>query len=144
MNASPLPDSHPLSLPDLQDAIRRRAEQIYIRGGRIPGRDLENWRQAEQEIMQEIATRAGEKGGPLKRDIGLSGETLGKKRRAVIVRVQGVQYIGEYNPEFSAGYTPGEFGSGASVPVRIDGDKMFLTRPNGTELETTIVQRSAK
>ena len=141
MNASSMPDSHPLSLPNLQEAIRHRAEQIYNQNGRIPGLDLENWSQAEQEIMQELATGAAEKGGPFKPDFGLNGEKHEEKRTAVVVRVQGMQYIGEYSPESSAGYRPGEFGSGASVPVRFDGDKMFLTRPNGTELETTIVQK---
>jgi hypothetical protein len=64
-----------------------------------------------------------------------------EKRTAVIVRLQGVQYICEYNPELSDGYTPGEFGSGACVPVRMEGDKLFLIRPNGAELETTIVRK---
>lgn len=134
MNPSPFPDSHPLGLADLQEAIRRRAEQIYIQSGEIPGRDLDNWSQAEQEIMQELATP---KGAPFKPGFGLNGN----RRTAVIVRLQGVQYICEYNPELSDGYTPGEFGSGASVPVRMEGDKLFIIRPNGAELETTIVRK---
>ena len=28
---------------DLNQAIRRRAEEIYERNGKRPGRDLENW-----------------------------------------------------------------------------------------------------
>lgn len=138
MNTSSFPDSHTPTLPDLQAAIRRRAEEIYVQSGRIPGHDLENWAQAEQEIMHEFATN----GGPHKPWVGLSGEKPGEKRTAVIVRVQGVKYIGEYSPESAGGYTPGEFGSGAVVPVRFDGDKMFLTRPNGIELETTIVRKT--
>ena len=138
MNPSSLPDSHPLGLADLQETIRRRAEQIYIESGEIPGRDLDNWSQAEQEIMQELATHeSSAKGAPFKAGLGANAE----KRTALIVRVQGVQYICEYNPELSQGYTPGEFGSGASVPVRIEGDKLFLIRPNGAELETTIVRK---
>lgn len=114
--------SRQAALPDLQEAIRRRAEEIYIQSGRAPGRDLENWSQAEQEIMSELAHPVG-------------------RRNAVVVRVNGVRYVGEYKPELAGGYTPGEFGSGASVPVRFDGEKMFVTRPNGEELETTIVQK---
>lgn len=121
MNTSSLPDVHAPSLADLQQAIRRRAEEIYIQSGRIPGRDLENWAQAEQEIMRQLAVPA--------------------RRTAVVVRVNGVQYVGEYDPESTAGYKPGEFGSGAPVRVRFEGDKMFLMRQNGTELETTIVRK---
>lgn len=110
------------ALRDLQEAIRRRAEEIYIQSGRVPGRDLENWSQAEREVMSELANPGG-------------------RRNAVIVRVNGVRYVGEYKPESAGGYTPGEFGSGASVPVRFEGEKMFVTRPNGEELETRIVQK---
>ena len=112
----------PPALRDLHEAIRRRAEEIYIQSSRVPGRDLENWSQAEQEVMSELAHSRG-------------------PRNAVVVRVNGVRYVGEYKPESAGGYTPGEFGSGASVPVRFDGEKMFVTRPNGEELETTIVQK---
>jgi len=122
MNTSSLPDSQVPTPPDLQAAIRRRAEEIYIQGGRIPGHDLENWAQAEQEITRELASPA--------------------RRTAVVVRVDGKQYIGEYSPEMAAGYTPGEFGAGAQVRVRFDGEKMFLARPNGTELETTIIPQA--
>jgi hypothetical protein len=49
-NASSNPRS---SVPDLREAIRRRAEEIYVRNGRIPGREVENWVQAEKEILRE-------------------------------------------------------------------------------------------
>jgi len=35
------------SAVDLHELTRRRAEAIYIRNGRIAGRDIENWTQAE-------------------------------------------------------------------------------------------------
>jgi len=123
MNAAAnTPNPWPTVVPDRQEAIRRRAEEIYIRNGRIPGRDVENWAQAEQEILREF------------------GEQPARKT-AIIVRVNGAEYVGEYSPESSDGYVPGEFGTGASVPVRFHGDKMFVKRPNGKELETTIVKQ---
>ena len=64
------------------------------------------------------------------------------RRTAIVVRVNGVEYIGEYKPELSNGYVPGEFGTGAAVPVRIEGKKMFVRRPNGQELETRIVKKT--
>ena len=120
MKTSPLPDSGAAAAadPDTHEAIRRRAEEIYIQGGRIPGRDLENWSQAEQEIKRDAA-----------------------RRKAVVVRVNGVAYFGEYRPEDCDGYRPGELGKGKVVPVRFAGNKMFVKRPNGKELETTIVKK---
>ncbi len=105
----------------LQQAIRRRAEEIYVRTGRVSGRDVENWKQAEQEILVEAEMPPG--------------------HAAIVVKVNGVQYVGEYQAEFSDGYVPGEIGPGSSVTVRLQGDKMFVKRPNGRELETRIVKR---
>ncbi len=109
---------------DLHQAIARRAEEIYIRNGRIPGRDLQNWAQAESEVLSELSERE-------------------PRRTAIIVKWDGVQYVGEYDPNSSDGYTPGEFAAGAPVPVRFDGDKMYVKRPNGKQLETTIVNKVA-
>ncbi|MGC2446770.1 MAG: DUF2934 domain-containing protein [Candidatus Sulfotelmatobacter sp.] len=107
---------------DLHEAIRRRAEEIYIRNGRIPGRDVENWTQAEQEIRCE-----GKRSG---------------RRTAIVVKVNGMQYVGEYRAEAADGYAPGEFTPGCSVLVRLDGKTMLVKRPNGKVLRTEIVQRS--
>src|SRR5579859_3210102 len=123
MKTSSLPDSSAAGAADsrMHEAIRRRAEEIYLRSGRIPGRDLQNWSQAEEEIKREAA-----------------GST---RRKAVVVRVNGVEYLGEYQPEDCDGYRPGELGKGKVVPVRFEGNKMFVKRPNGKELETTIVKK---
>ena len=119
--AASTPNPWPTTSPDRSEAIRRRAEEIYIRNGRVPGRDLENWAQAEQEILRETAESPA--------------------RKAIVVKVGDAQYIGEYNPESSDGYVPGEFGPSTSVPVRFRGDKMLVLRPNGKVLETTIVKK---
>jgi hypothetical protein len=107
------------------EAIRRRAEEIYIRNGRIPGRDVENWAQAEEEILRESSSPA-------------------TPRTAIVVTVNGVQYVGEYKIASSDGYLPGEFGPGAAVHVRFHGDKMFIQRPDGRILETTVVKKIAE
>ena len=106
---------------DLQESIRRRAEEIYIQSGRISGRDIENWTQAEHEILELTARQ--------------------NRRCAIIVKVHGVQYVGEYTAGSADGYVPGEIGEGASVAVRIEGDKMFIKRSNGKELQTRIVRK---
>jgi hypothetical protein len=118
----PNPSSIPSRIdPDHHEAIRRRAEEIYIRSGRIPGRDIENWMQAETEILRSAT------GHP--------------HRTAVAVNVRGDCYIGEYSVAAADGYAPGEFAAGDPVAVRFEADKMFVRRKNGGELETTIVKR---
>jgi len=116
-----VPKAQPEPSPDLHEAIRRRAEEIYHRNGDIPGRDQENWAQAETEIHRELSASS--------------------RRTAIVLNVDGLQYVAEYNPAKCNGYTPGEFHRGAPVPVRIEGDKMFVIRRNGRELETRIVHR---
>ena len=123
LNPSPysLASRHTTERSEIHEAIRRRAEEIYIRSGRIGGRDLENWEQAEAEILHETGKSP--------------------RRAAIVVGVDGVQYVGEYSVEDSQGYRPGEFQLGEDMAVRLEGDKMFVRRRNGTELETTIVRK---
>jgi len=115
------PNPWPAPTVDQHEAIRHRAEEIYIRNGKVRGHDLENWAQAEQEILRESSQPP-------------------TRKTAIVIRVNGAEYIGEYNPESSDGYVPGEFHPSTSMPVRFDGDKMFVKRPNGQELETIIVR----
>ncbi len=119
---SVLPNVSPPATDELHQAIRRRAEEIYERNGRIPGRDVENWTQAEQEIRREAQQPSA-------------------RRTAVVVKVNGVDYVGEYACAAAAGYAPGEFSAGDAVAIRFERDKMYVRRPNGKELETRIVKK---
>jgi hypothetical protein len=87
----------------------------------LPGHDQEHWYQAEAEILREEATRTA--------------------HPAVVVNVEGVVYTGEYEAASADGYTPGEWKQGDPVPVRIEGDQLYLRRPNGQELQTTVIKR---
>ncbi len=109
-------DSH-----QVHEAVRRRATELFQRGGAVEGRDADNWYQAEAEILRES-----------------SGNAL---RRAVVVNVRGVVYTGEYESASADGYVPGEWKPGDPVPVRVAGDKLYLRRPNGRELQTTVIKR---
>ena len=84
--------------PQMQEAIRRRATELFQRGGAAEGHDAENWYQAEAEILRESA------GNP--------------PRRAVVVNVRGVVYTGNTNPArrwlHSRRMKPGD-----PVPVRL-------------------------
>jgi hypothetical protein len=110
------------SSSQMQEAIRRRARELFERSGALPGHDLENWYQAEREILQE------HRAAPL--------------RHAVMIKFEGVFYTCEYESDSAGGYAPGEWKDGQSVPLRRVGDKLYLRRPNGSELETTITKRS--
>ncbi len=120
----PVSDSHPparkpwpTAPAEVHEVIGRRAKEIYIRNGKIPGHDMENWFQAEAEVLSEFP------------------------RTAVVVRLNGVQYVGEYHLDSADGYTPGEFAAGDPVPIRFEGDKMMVKRRNGKQLETTVVKK---
>jgi hypothetical protein len=88
---------------------------------------VQNWMEAEEEILRKSAARDASKEA---------------HRRAVVIRVNGVAYVGEYSPESSDGYVPGEFATGDPIPVRFERDKMFVQRANGKELETTLVKQT--
>jgi Protein of unknown function (DUF2934) len=120
---SATPKPWPAMATDLPEIIRRRAEEIYAKNGGLPGRDMQNWVQAEYEILREHAAHFAH-------------------GSAVVVRVDGTQFVGEYKTASSDGYMPGEFKQGDPVPVRFSGSRMFLKRPNGRELETHIVEQS--
>ena len=107
--------------PRLLEAIRRRATELYQLSGGLKGHDVENWCQAEAEILRESGPQA--------------------VRRAVVINLGGVVYTGEYDSASAGDYTPGEWKAGDPVPVRLAGDKLYLRRPNGRELQTTIVKR---
>jgi hypothetical protein len=105
----------------IQELIRRRAAELFLKGGEVLGHDNENWLQAEAEILRESAAT------PV--------------RRAIVVNVQGVVYTGEYEFSSAEGYLPGEWKPGDPIPIRLAGDKLYLRRPNGRELRTTVVKR---
>jgi len=105
---------------DLHKLTRRRAQEIYIRNGRVPGRDRINGAQPEEEIRAEFEPAS--------------------RPTAIVIRGSGVRYVGEYTHEAGDGYAPGKFKPAAPVPVRLDGDRMLVERPHGKVLETKIAR----
>ena len=114
----------PARSPAIEEAVRRRAQVIYEKNGGIPGRDKENWLQAEAEIARETA------------------EPVCANPAYIVIRVKGVTYTAEYDPQ-ATDYEPGEL-AGAPVKVRFEDVRMFITRPNGSVLETRIVKQEMK
>lgn len=109
--------------PEIEQAIRRRAEKLYEERGRVPGHQVEDWLQAEAEVLREIALLQV------------------PKPAFVVVRFEGAAYTGEYDANRCEGYTPGEFRAGVPVEVRFAADHMYVKRPNGKELETRVVRK---
>jgi hypothetical protein len=113
------------SAQELEQAIRRRAQEIYDSGGKTPGREVENWLRAEAEVMREVTTAA-----------------LRRRSAHIVVKVAGVTYTGEYDPESCAGYQPGEFAAGQPLRVRFEEDRMYIARPHRAELEARVIKKA--
>jgi len=106
-----------------EQAIRRRAQELYEERGRVPGHEVEDWLRAEAEVKRESEPRA-------------------PRPAYVSVKVEGVTYIGEYDAASCQGYQPGEFRAGDQIRVMVNRDKMVVVRPNGVRLETRVVRAS--
>lgn len=100
---------------------RNHAADVYRHSRAAEGPDREPWSRAEAEILRETSAQLS--------------------RPVVVINLEGVVYTGEYDFASAGGYTPGEWQAGDHVPVRFEGDRLFLRRPNGQELETSIVKR---
>ncbi|MBZ5598575.1 MAG: DUF2934 domain-containing protein [Acidobacteriia bacterium] len=115
---------HPGPSPqEREQAIRRRAQELYEQRGRVAGHEVEDWLRAEAEVMREVAT------------------ALRRRSAHIVVKVDGVTYTGEYDPESSAGYQPGEFAVGQPLQVRFEGDRMYIARSNHRELQARLVKK---
>lgn len=112
-----------ISAREMEQAIRRRAQEIYEAGGRRPGHEVEDWLRAEAEVMREVTA------------------ALRRRSARIVVRVDGVTYTGEYDRESCGGYQPGEFGAGQPLQVRFKDDRMYVQRANCAELEARVVKK---
>ena len=113
------------SEPDaLHQAITRRAHELWELRGRVDGHAEEDWARAEAEVRRAWHRQSH------------------PRTAFVVVKVGEFTYTGEYDPQRSGFYQPGDLGKGAPVPVRLEDARIFLRLCNGRELETKIVRRS--
>jgi hypothetical protein len=47
----------PIEMLPREERIRRRAYEIYLRRGNQPGSEIDDWLQAEEEILSGLAAR---------------------------------------------------------------------------------------
>jgi HSP20 family protein len=57
----------------MQDRIMHRAHEIFQQGGSMIGRDIENWTQAERELLWKPAFELSEKDGQLQLEAAMAG-----------------------------------------------------------------------
>ena len=60
-------------MKDMQDRIMRRAYEIFEQNGSTLGRDLDNWAQAEREMVWKPAFELSEKDGRFQLEAAISG-----------------------------------------------------------------------
>jgi hypothetical protein len=69
--------------PEADESLRRRIEErayeLFEKRGRTPGRHLEDWLEAERQVLQEIRMRPLVTTGALQR--GDVGQTVASRRR---------------------------------------------------------------
>ena len=131
------------------DAVRkkiaRRARELYELRGCVDGYALEDWVQAEREVMNQLAKEeAAPENSNLPADTrapSTSGPQLGRKTATIAVRVGTFVYTGEYETNRCTSYKPGTLRKGQPIEIRFDQDKMFIELPDGRELETRIVKK---
>jgi hypothetical protein len=108
---------------ELRELIARRARELWEQRGRADGHAEEDWLQAETEVLQARQREAA------------------SKTCFIVVKFAGSVYTAAYDTEHCEGYRPGELRKGTPVPVRLADDKIYIKRPNGKELEATILKR---
>jgi len=60
-------------IKEMQDRIMRRAYEIFEHSGGAPGRDFENWAQAEHEMVWRPALELSERDGVFQLEAAISG-----------------------------------------------------------------------
>jgi Protein of unknown function (DUF2934) len=103
----------------LQQAIVKRARELWEARGREEGHAEEDWLRAEADVKASI-----------------------QKTACIVVRVRGTTYVGEYDLGRCDCYKPGDLQKGTTIPVRFENDKMYVGLPGQKELETRVVGKT--
>src|SRR5262245_28718682 len=140
-----MPDTVPIRKPssifdqmrDMQEHIMRRAYEIFERNGGVVGRDLENWSEAERELMWRPAFELSEKDGKFQ----LEAAVAGLETKDIDIEVTPEDIILKANVQHQHTDAKGtvhycEFDSGKMfrsihLPKRINPDKVRAELKNG-------------
>jgi HSP20 family protein len=124
-------------MKEMQNRITQRAFEIFQKNASTLGRDLENWTQAERELVWRPAFELSEKDGRFQLEAAMSG--VDPKDINIEVTPEDIVLKAETHHQHTAGkgvihYC--EFGSGKMfraihLPKRIDTDKVKAEFKNG-------------
>jgi HSP20 family molecular chaperone IbpA len=89
---------------ELEDAIVRRAQEIWETSGFIPGRDLENWLRAESELLHFVPVEITDNGDELR----VYAEVPGFSARDIDIHVEPRRLIVRGKNEQTRERTKGE------------------------------------
>jgi hypothetical protein len=65
---------------DLNAEIEKLAKELYVKSGRIEGRDLENWLEAEKILMKRHASKK-KKSAPQQKETKLTAKRTTSKKK---------------------------------------------------------------
>jgi hypothetical protein len=119
---SVLAESPATTEAEVQQAIVRRARELWEQRGRIDGYATEDWAQAEAEIREQLAAS---------RDASPA---------FLSVQSQAFVYTCRYDRNCVA-YRPGDFAPGDPIRFRVADGKLYLKLTDSHELETTIIRK---
>ena len=129
----------------LEEAIGRRARELYDLRGRVEGHDLEDWLQAEAELTGKIEKQ--EKPSHEKTCVegtewpSPPAAPANRKPAFFNVKVDGVLYTVEYDSNRCDSYNPGMLKKGQPLQLRLEDNKLYVKLPNNQELETKVIKK---
>ena len=129
----------------LEEAIARRARELYELRGRVEGHDLEDWLQAEAEMTGKIAKQEKPSDDTRRAEQIVQppapAAPVNRKPAFFNVKVDGVLYTVEYDSNHCDSYRPGMLKRGQPLQLRLEEDKLYVKLPNSKELETKVIKK---
>ena len=137
-------------IKDIQDRIMRRAQEIFERNGGMLGRDLENWTQAERELVWRPLLELSEKDGKFELEAAIAGV----EARDIDIEVTPEEIVLKAETQHKHTEQKGivhccEFDSGKMfrsihLPKKIDPDKVRAEFKNGLLRLTAEISKEAR
>jgi HSP20 family molecular chaperone IbpA len=137
-------------LKQIQDQVMRRAYEIFERNGSMLGRDLDNWTQAERELVWRPPFELCEKNGQFQLEVAIAGVEAKDIDLEVtsedIVLTSNTQHQHPEQKGFIhyCEFEPGKMFRSIHLPKKIDPDKVKAEFKNGLLRLTAQVAEEAR
>jgi HSP20 family molecular chaperone IbpA len=122
---------------EIQDSISRRAFEIFEANGRVLGRDLENWIQAESELLYPACLHISKSGNALTVRGELTGFKVGdievkvEPRRLTVVGKRATREGEAAEEPVTAERSGDRIFQVIDLPVQVDGERVTGILRNG-------------